>query len=209
MKILIIGATGPLGNEILKLTKERSFEVSALARNPNALSEFQNDVKVFKGDVFDVESLKNAMTGVDAVISAFGLSLTRKPTTLLSEGTKKVVQAMKESNVKRFICVTGIGAGDSKGHGGFLFDHILEPLLLHEMYKDKTRQEEIVRGSGLDWTIVRPAVLSNAGLTGTYKVQIDLTGFKATKISRKDVADFLLKEAIMPKYQGQSPTLTA
>lgn len=198
MKILVIGATGPLGREILNVAKSHGHAVAALARQPHALSELP-EVKTFKGDVFDLKSLKAAMTGIDVVISAYGLSLTRKPTTLLSEGTSNMVQAMRESQVSRFICVTGIGAGDSKGHGGFLFDRILQPLLLNEMYIDKTRQEEVIRESKLDWTIVRPAVLSNGDLTSSYRAATDLTGFSAKKISRKDAADFIINE--ITKYE--------
>lgn len=207
MKILIIGATGPLGKEILKLAKKSAFKVFALARNPSALSDIEG-IEVFKGDIFDLDSLRRAMSGVDAVISAFGLKLTRKPTTLLSEGTRNMLQVMKEARITRFVCVTGNGAGDSKGHGGFLFDRILEPLLLHEMYKDKTRQEEVIRGCDLDWTIVRPAVLTYGSLTGHYKIAVDLSGFKATKISRNDVADFIVNELKSGKFKKQAVSLS-
>ena len=117
----------------------------------------------------DISSLKSALNGQQAVISAFGTKLIRKPTTLLSDATRNLVEAMNDGGVKRLICVTGIGAGDSKGHGGFLYDNILEPFLLHEIYEDKTRQEEVIRKSSLDWVIARPAILTNGPATGNYR----------------------------------------
>ncbi len=207
MKVLVIGATGPLGREILKQTKAKSFAVTALARKPGSLAGVDG-VEVVEGDVFDIESLKRAMTGVDLVISAYGLKLTRKPTTRLSEGTKNMLEAMKATRVPRLICVTGNGAGDSKGHGGFFFNRILEPLLLHEMYKDKTRQEDVIRKSDLDWTIVRPAVLTNGPLTGSYRAVTNLSDFNASKISRNDVAGFIVNEIENRKFREKSVTLS-
>jgi putative NADH-flavin reductase len=99
---------------------------------------------------------------------------------------------MEGSGIRRLLCITGIGAGESKGHGGFLYDRIVQPILLDEIYKDKTRQEEIVRQSGLDWTIFRPGALNNGPLKGTYKEFTDLSGITIGSISRADTAHCLL-----------------
>lgn len=208
MKILVIGASGPLGLEVVKMAAERSFSVSAFVRSPETFKEISSAVNLIKGDVFDLKSLEQAMVGQDAVISTFGTKLIRKPTTLLSDGTKNIIKAMESSGVPRFVCITGIGAGNSKGHGGFLYDKILEPFLLHEIYNDKTRQEEVIRKSQLEWTIVRPAILTNGPKTENYRIANDLSGFTATKISRKDVADFLLNEIKDKKYLRQSPVVS-
>lgn len=143
-------------------------------------------------DVTDVDSLVKAVEGVDAVISAVGTKLSRKPTTMLSDGTRNLISAMKRAGIRRLVCITGIGAGDSKGHGGFLYDYVIQPLLLNEIYKDKTRQEEVVRQSGLDWTLVRPATLTNGPKREKYRVLTDLKGVTASKISRADVAHYIL-----------------
>jgi len=115
---------------------------------------------------------------------------------------------MSEHGVRRLICITGIGAGDSKGHGGFFYDRIFQPLLLKTIYQDKDRQEALVRASGIDWTIVRPGFLNNGPLTGQYRVITDLTGVTAGKISRADVAHFMLTELLANRYLGQTPLLT-
>ena len=83
--------------------------------------------------------------------------------------------------MRRLICVTGIGAGDSRGHGGFLYDRVIAPFLLKTIYQDKDRQEALIRASGTDWTMVRPGFLTNGPLTGKYRLLTDLTGAPPAK----------------------------
>lgn len=191
MRILVVGATGPTGLEILKQGQKLGHEITAVVRHPEK-TELTDAVRVLKGDVTDIASLEKAVTNQDAVLCSLGSKLSRKPTTLLSGGTRNLVKAMQNAGVARLLCITGIGAGDSKGHGGFLYDRLVEPLLLHEIYLDKTRQEEVVRESDLDWTLVRPAQLTNGVATGKVRIYTDLNGITVDKISRADVAAFLL-----------------
>jgi putative NADH-flavin reductase len=115
---------------------------------------------------------------------------------------------MTRHGVRRLICVTGIGAGDSKGHGGFLYDRLVNPLLLKTIYEDKDRQEALIKASQADWTIVRPGFLTNGPLTGKYRVITDLTGITAGRISRADVAHFILAELADKRYLRQTLLLT-
>ena len=209
MNLLVIGATGPLGQEIVSSALVANHEVTALVRD-RAKTAFPAVVKVAQGDVLNPSSLAEAIRGQDAVISSLGSKLSFKPMTLLSEGTRNVVISMRKAGVRRFICITGIGAGDSKGHGGFVYDHIVQPLLLNEVYKDKTRQENVVRDSGLDWTIVRPAQLTNGSArgAGVYRVLSDLTGVTATKIARKDVAAFTVDLLATQSHQREALLVT-
>jgi len=108
----------------------------------------------------------------------------------------------------RLIAVTGIGAGDSRGHGGFLYDRIVNPLLLKTIYDDKNREEQVIMDSDSDWIIVRPGFLTNGPLTGKYRAITDLEGITAGKISRADVAHFVLSQIAEPTYKGQTPLLT-
>ena len=106
--------------------------------------------------------MRQALKGRDAVVSALGTSASPfREVTLLSTATRALVSAMKIEQVSRLVCITGIGAGDSAGHGGFLFDNLIFPLLLRNVYADKNRQEAIVRESGLDWVLVRPSMLND------------------------------------------------
>jgi putative NADH-flavin reductase len=209
MNLLIIGATGPLGQEIVSAALAAKHRITALVRDP-AKAAFPDAVKVARGDVLNPASLAAATAGVDAVICSLGSKITLKPVTLFSEGTRYLVDAMHSTAVRRLVCITGIGAGDSKGHGGFIYDHIVQPLILNEIYKDKTVQESVIKGSGLEWTIVRPAQLTNGEARGesAYRVLSDLNGVTASKISRKDVANFTLGSLARPDYLQKTVLLT-
>ncbi len=192
MKILVIGATGPTGRELVAQGLALGHQIAAAVRHPES-ANLPPGVTVVRADVTSAASLAAAVAGQDAVVSSLGSKLSRKPTTLFSDGTCNLLAAMENAGVKRLVCITGIGAGDSKGHGGFLYDKIIQPLLLTEIYKDKTRQEALIRECGLDWTIVRPGTLTNGPSTGQYKELTDLTGITVGKIARADVAGFILK----------------
>lgn len=193
--------------EVLKQGRQLKHTMTAFVRSPDKFTPPTYDIRLVQGDVLNAESLEAALVGQDVVISVFGhAAITRKPTTLLSDGTKVLVEAMKKLNVHRLICVTGIGAGNSIGHGGFFYDWIMEPLLLREIYRDKTRQEYVVRESGLEWVIARPAFLTNGPKTGEYRAVTDMTNFASSKISRADVADFVLKQINSMKCSIKLPS---
>jgi putative NADH-flavin reductase len=115
---------------------------------------------------------------------------------------------MKKSGVRRLVCVTGIGAGDTRGHGGLLFDRLFFPLLLKAIYADKDRQESLIKASDVDWVIVRPGFLTNGPLTGRYRTMTNLSGVTAGRISRADVAHFILQQLVAPSHLRQTPLLT-
>lgn len=211
MKILVIGATGATGQEIVKQALEARHQVTALVRDP-AKVHFLPSVQKVVGNVLDAKSLHRAVAGQEAVISSLGSGATGpfKELTKLSEGTRNLVRAMQAENVKRLVCITGIGAGESKGHGPWWYDWLVQPLVLRGVYVDKTRQEAVVRQSGLDWTLVRPGALTNGPAKGSAAVRVvtDLSGVHAGFISRADVAAFCLRELTDREYQGQAPVIT-
>ncbi len=207
MKLAIIGATGPTGRELVRQAIAAGHAVTAAARSPQS-ANLPKDVRVIEADVSRPSSLQPLVVGQDAVLCALGSKLSRKPTTLLSDGTRNLIGAMLSANVRRLVCITGIGAGDSKGHGGFLYDRVIQPLLLNEIYKDKTRQEGVIRASELDWTIVRPAMLTNGPMTGRIRVIRDLAGVTAKKISRADVAAYILASISEPKTHRSTILIT-
>lgn len=208
MKILVIGASHGIGLEIVKQGAAAGHSISAMARSPERISIVSAKQIYIKGDILDVNAVEDAVKGQDAVCIAIGINPTFKQVSVFSEGTANVVKAMKQHSCKRLLCITGIGAGDSRGHGGFLYDKIFNPLLLGKMYADKDRQEEIVRNSGLEWTIIRPGFLTNGPRTGQYQVLSDMRGVRAKKISRADVADFILREVVRRKYRSGIVLLT-
>jgi len=207
-RILLVGATGPTGREVLSLAKASGLRIRALARNPGSLGAIGDDHEVVRGDVLDPASLVAVLRDIDVVVSVLGTPLTRKPVTLLSRGTTNLLDAMAETGTRRIVCVTGMGAGDSRGHGGFVYDRIVLPLLLGSIYADKDRQEEILRRCDVDWTIVRPAYLFDGPVTGRIRVLTDLTGVRLTRISRADVAAFLIGEAVNPQHRREIVNLS-
>lgn len=163
---------------------------------------------MIQGDILDPETVQQALAGQEAVCVTIGIGITWRPVTVFSYGIRNVLEAMHQQGVRRLICITGIGAGDSKGHGGFLYDRLFNPLLLKTIYEDKDRQEALIKASETDWTIVRPGFLTNGPLTKKYRVITDLRGITAGRISRGDVAHFILDELATNRYLKQTPLLT-
>ena len=147
----------------------------------------------------------------DVVIQTLGVDISSRAiferTTLFSRSTRIVVDAMKAAGVKQLIAVTGLGAGDSRGHGGFLYDTLAFPLLLKRVYDDKDTQESIIKSSGLDWTIVRPGLLTNRPATGQYRVLTAPKEWRFGTISRADVADFIVRQIDDRALIGATPLL--
>jgi putative NADH-flavin reductase len=208
MKLTIIGASRGIGFELLRAALDDGHEVTALIRNAAKLTIQDPKLTVVTGDILDPLAVKSAVAGGDAVSVCIGVPPTRKPVSVFSSGIQVVLDAIGTDARQKLIVVTGIGAGDSKGHGGFLYDRILNPLLLQTIYADKDRQEAIVKRSAVPWLIVRPGFLTNGSRTGTYRVINDLSGVKAGRISRADVADFILKQLKDPTQFGKTPLLT-
>src|SRR5919112_6336746 len=190
MKVLIIGATGATGKILMREALAQGHQVTALARNPSAVAPEDYRLRVLECSALDVSSVEAAVAGQDAVLVALGTRSSR-PTTLFSESTHNVIGAMDKHGVRRLVCITGIGAGDSKGHVGFLYDRIILPFVVRNVYKDKDRQEEAIEQSDLEWVIVRPARLTDEPARGEYRVFVGGT-YKAKTISRADVAAFML-----------------
>lgn len=208
MKVLIIGATGGTGCQLVEQALTAGHDVTALVRNPGKIRARQERLRVVQGDILDFDSLDSAVAGQDAVLSSLGTKAVFKPVKVFSEGTSNLLRAMTKHGVRRLICITGIGAGDSRGHGGFFYDKIILPIFLKRIYQDKDKQEELIRKSDRDWTIVRPGFLTNGPSTGSYRVLTDLTGATVGQISRADVAAFMLAQLSSDRYLRQTPLLT-
>lgn len=207
-RILVLGATGGTGRLIASLAVARGYDVTVLVRSAEKASDLKG-VTLVVGDARDETVLRQALKGRDAVVSALGTPASPfREVTLLSTATRALVNAMKGEQVSRLICITGIGAGDSAGHGGFLFDNLIFPLLLRKVYADKDRQETIVRDSGLDWVLVRPSVLNDKPSHDTIRTLTDLSRFHGGTISRADVANFVLDQVQSDTWLHRSPLIT-
>ena len=173
-KLLVVGASRGIGLETVKLALLAGHSVRALARWAARIPIKNTALEKVSGDALDSDTTRNALQDVDVVIQTLGVDIAPRAiferTTLFSQSTRILVDAMKAAGVKRLIAVTGLGAGDSRGHGGLLYDAVIFPVLLKRVYDDKDVQEWIIRSSGLDWTIVRPSLLTNGPPTGRYRV---------------------------------------
>ncbi|ESQ92863.1 NAD(P)H-binding protein [Asticcacaulis benevestitus] len=206
-KVLVLGATGGTGREIVRQLNKTGHTAVALVRSRAKAADI--DAILIEGDARDPKALDRALTGCDAVISALGTPPSPfKAVSLLSSATQLLVTAMQRNGAKRLVCITGIGAGDSRGHGGFAFDNIIMPLLLRKVYADKNRQEAIIGASSLDWVVVRPAVLNDKPRSGKIRALTDLRKFHGGTISRSDVADFVTAQVDSNQYLGKKPLIT-
>jgi putative NADH-flavin reductase len=207
-KILVLGATGGTGRLIVSQAVTRGYDVTALVRSTQKASGLEG-VKLAIGDARDEMALRRALEGRDAVVSVLGTPASPfREVTLLSTATRALVRAMEAAQVSRLVCVTGIGAGDSAGHGGFLFDQLIFPLLLRKVYADKNRQEAIVSESGLEWVIVRPSLLNDKPSRNAIRALTDLSVFHGGTISRADVASFVLDQVLDDAWVRRSPLIT-
>jgi len=207
-RILVLGATGGTGRLIVSQAVARGYDTAVLVRSAEKASDLTG-AKLIVGDARDAIALRRALKGRDAVISALGTPASPfREVTLLSSATQALVSAMKSEQVSRLVCITGMGAGDSAGHGGFLFDTVIFPLLLRKVYADKNRQETIVRDSGLDWVLVRPSVLNDKPDRNSIRTLTDLSSFHGGTVSRADVASFALDQLSGDTWLHRSPLIT-
>jgi uncharacterized protein YbjT (DUF2867 family) len=207
MELLIIGATGTTGREVVKQALSLGHRVTAFSRNPEPLRQIRHhNLQLMSGDVMDALSVEKAVRGKDAVLSTLGAG---RKGTIRSEGTRHVIEAMQKNKVRRFICQTTLGAGDSRVHLNFFWKHVMFGLMLREAYHDHEVQERYIMNSNLDWTIVRPAALTDGPATGQYRHGFgeEERGLKL-KVSRQDVALFMLMQLSSEQYVHQAPGLS-
>ncbi len=207
-KILVLGATGGTGRLIVQQALARGYEVTALVRSPEKAADLKG-AKIIVGDARDESTLRQALKGQFAVISALGTGASPfRQVTFLSSATRALISAMKAEHVPRFVAITGMGAGDSRGHGGFAFDNLIFPLLLRNVYADKDRQEAIIKDSGIDWVLVRPSILNNNSGGKPVRALTDLSAFHGGSIARADVAKFVVDQVRSDTWQRRAPLIT-
>jgi len=205
-RLLVVGATGGTGRQLVLQALERGFAVTALVRDPSRLTISHPQLTVVRGDVLDEGSVHAAMRGQEAVLSALGHKRFFSPTRTLSEGTRNILRAMEAHGVSRFVCETSLGIGDSAGRLGLYYTLFTIPVILPFYFWDKTRQERIIAGSDVEWIIVRPGVLTNAEKRGRYRHGSRIGSFLWTvRISRGDVADFMLNQLETDEYLRAAP----
>ena len=205
MNVLVLGATGGTGRLIVRDALAKGHRVVALVRS-TARADLPG-ADLIEGDARDEGTLRRALDGCDAVVSALGTGVGFSEVSLLTVATRALVSAMRYVGVRRLVCISALGVGDSRGHGGFVFDRLFQPLLLSHAYKDKERQEAAIRASSLDWVVVRPAQLTNDPARGSVRAATDLASVNGGKIARADVAKFVVEQLTSDIWLRRTPVL--
>ena len=210
MKILVMGASKGIGFEAVRCALDHGHGVRAMARGADGISLEHPALEKFAGDATEPSDVARALAGVDAVIQALGVPhgprLVLGPIDLFSKATGVLIPEMERAGVRRLVSVTGFGTGDSRAKLSAL-ERIPHWLVLGRAYADKDVQEDLIRQSGLDWTIVRPTALTNGARTGRYRVLVEPEAWRHGLISRADVADFLIREVEEGACLRQCPVL--
>ena len=228
-RILVFGASGKTGREIVSQALARGWQVAAVVRDPAKLGIRHERLVALTGDMADRASLDRAMHGsagsaesggsarsgaaaqapFDAVVSALGV-YSKEPTTALSEGTRDIVGAMQQAGLRRIVIVSSLGAGDSHGQGSFPV-RLIQRFILKQVLIDKTRQEEILRSSGLEWTSLRPPQLTDAptirGDLITWSGPVQPTQRLNWKVTRASVARYVLDAFEQRRWIGEAVCL--
>lgn len=207
--VLIIGASKGIGLETTRQALERGHQVRALARSAAGIRLSDQKLEKIQGDALNRRDIEAALDGIDVVIQALGVSSLGdllRPVSLFSDATRVLVSAMEGKAVKRLICVTGFGAGDSRASIS-CFQRLPFQMVFGRAYADKSLQERMIKDSLLDWTIVRPGVLMNGRRTGRYRILDEPSAWRNGVISRADVADFLVRQIEDRTYLRKAPVL--
>ncbi len=209
--ILVIGASSGIGLETTRLALERGFSVRALSRHASRMPLRHERLETIDGDALNRTDIDAALKGVGAVVQALGVPLTPQSiahgTRLFSEATAVLLPAMHQAGVTRLVSVTGFGAGDSR-RAIPLWQRPGFKVVFERIYDDKSVQERQIKESDLDWTIVRPTILTNAKRSGRYLVINSLQRFRSGFIARADVADFIVKSITEGGYIRQAPIVS-
>jgi putative NADH-flavin reductase len=193
-RILVLGATGGTGREVVDQALKLGYDVTAVARHPGRMGRTHERLRLVTADATQAaDGLPDAVRGQDAVISALGQGLRLRSEDLITRSTPRILEAMERERVSRLIVTSAYGVGDTWQDVPPL-PRLLIRVFLRDLYADKARAERTLRQSPLDWTLVYPTALTNGPCTGRYRVGERLALGGLPRISRADLAAFLLAQ---------------
>jgi putative NADH-flavin reductase len=208
--IIVFGATGKTGHQLVEQALKRGLRVTAFARDPQKMQLAHERLTVVQGDMLDAASLDVALNpDIDAAVSALGV-FTRKPSTELSTGTSNIISALNKNSIRRFIVVSSLGVHDSRGQGNFAA-RMWQRFVIPRMLEDKERQEQIIRDSDLDWTVFRPCRLMDEAVSRQDLVEWSgpPSSVRVTwKISMASLANRILDVLDDPAYARRALSLS-
>jgi len=208
MKVIVFGATGTIGQLVVKNCLRDGHKVTAFARHPEKLNIQNPNLTLHSGDATKIDDVTEAMVGADTIIITLGAGKSRKGT-IRSKGTLTVIQAMQKLGIRRLICQSTLGAHESWENLNFFWKYIMFGALLRPVFLDHEKQEDLVRASGLDWTIVRPSAFTDRPAT-SFKISFgpEEKNLKLT-IPRLDVARFLAQEMRENRFLHQAVAISS
>jgi putative NADH-flavin reductase len=207
MRVLVLGASGATGREVVRQALAQELSVTAFVRDPSRLKIDGTTVRVVQGDVGDYTAVARATEGQGAVISTLGVSRPLHSDPVVIEGVRHVLRAMEEHAVARLVYLSFIGVRESRAAAGPVIRYIARFPLRHEI-ADHEAKEAAIRSSRCEWTIVRAPKLSNGPPTGRYREGEDIVARSLFPVlSRADVADFLLRQLHDRTYVRKAPRL--
>lgn len=202
MKIVVLGGTGNIGRLVVDQALAEGHEVTVVTRDATSLTRTDPRLHVEQGNVFDARALLPVVAGHDAVIVTLGGG---SKGGIRSPGTAAVIEAMRQTGVRRLVVQSTLGAGDSADQLTFFWKYLMFGALLRRAYADHQEQERITQASDLDWTIVRPAAFVDGPRTGDHLVGFAADTRTTLKIARADVADFLLRQLTDDRWVRRTP----
>jgi putative NADH-flavin reductase len=195
MNLLVFGASGGTGRELVRQALAQGHTVTAFVRDPTKLPIKHANLRVVQGDVVDRASVERAVQDQQAAICALGSSTPLKRDPTLIDGVRHIIEAMEHAGVQRFIYLSFLGVHDGRDQLSLLGRYIVAPLVMRNVVADHEAKERLIKQSRLNWTIVRPPRLTNGPLTGAYRSGEHIeANSPIPTISRADVADFMLKQ---------------
>lgn len=209
--IFLLGATGGTGKEILKRMIADGYNVKALVRAPSKIKDIAvaaGNLKVIEGELYETDKLVPEFDGCDVIISALGTGKDNSYTEIYSQGGRNILKAMRASGVKKLITITsGLVDLSDPSTDNFFMNRIIRPNF-NKVYYDQTRWETVLDDThDIDWICVRPTNLTNKSFTGKYRVNLDHCPPKGWKISRADLADFIVKQITSDEYIHKKPVV--
>jgi len=199
MRITIFGASGATGRELVSQARAAGHDVSVFARSVAGVA--RQDIRVCQGDIVDAAAVRAALENQDAVLSALGAPSPFQPYPAFLDGIRNIVTGLEAAGPRRFLYLSFVGVPESRHQFGFVGQHLIAPWVLRQATEGHRLNEEIIRASPIDWTIVRAPKLTDGPRTSAYRMGEDLKsrGFVPT-IARADVAEAMLQELGQPRY---------
>jgi len=210
MNITLFGSTGSVGKHVIEQALQIGHTITAFTRDPSKLTQQHLRLLPFQGDIHDQSAVNRAVHSQDAIICALGMPLLNKDK-LRSKGTKNIINAMNAAEVTRLICLSSMGTADSHQLLPAKYKYLIAPLLMRRLFADHALQEQCIRQSNLDWTIIRPGSFTKDTPTqaSTYRHGFTSADKKSqAQISRPHVAEFLLKQLTDNTYLHKSPSIS-